>query len=62
MFKNKIVGFIPMVDEEGVQHTMEVAVHVDIEAGTFIFTAAYDGELITGMTITESSGIYTLTN
>jgi len=60
MFNNKVLGFIPFIDSDGVQHTMEVAVHVDIDKGEFVFTAAYDGELITGLEMTESSGVYTI--
>lgn len=60
MYNNRITGFIPMVDGDGVKHTMEVSVLVDWDNGQFVLTAAYDGELFTGMTCTEDNGIYTL--
>ena len=60
MYNNRITGFIPLVDGDGVQHTVEVSVLVDFDAGEFIFTAANDGELLTGMTCSEDDGYYTL--
>ena len=60
MYNNRITGFIPMVDEDGVKHTVEVSVLVDLDNGQFVLTAAYDGELITGMTYTEDDGKYIL--
>lgn len=62
MYNNRITGFIPMVDGDGVQHTMEVSVLADLDNSQFVLTVAYDGELITGMTCTESSGVYTLSD
>lgn len=60
MYNNRITGFIPMVDGDGVKHTVEVSVLVDLDNGEFVLTAALDGELFTGMTCTEDHGIYTL--
>lgn len=35
MFNNKVLGFIPFIDEDGVQHTMAVSVLADVENETF---------------------------
>lgn len=59
MYNNAIVGFIPFVDGEGVQHTLAVRFGVDLE-GAFTLTIETDGELITGLEMTESSGVYTI--
>lgn len=59
MYNNKIVGFIPYVDSDGVQHTLAVSIGVDLE-GSFTLTIESDGELLTGLEMTESSGVYTI--
>lgn len=60
MYNNAIVGLIPYVDEDGVQHTLAVRFGVDFE-GDFTLTIEADGNLITGLEMTESSGVYTIT-
>lgn len=59
MYNTAISGFIPFVDGDGVQHTMEVRIGVDLE-GAFTLTIEADGELITGLEMTEDSGVYTI--
>lgn len=58
MYNNAIAGFIPYVDENGA-HTLAVRLGVDFE-GSFTLTIEADGELITGLEMTESSGAYTI--
>lgn len=59
MYNNAIVGFIPFVDGFGEQHTLTVRFGVDLE-GDFTLTIEVDGELMTGLEMTESSGVYTI--
>lgn len=59
MYNNAIAGFIPFVDGDGLQHTLAVRLGVDLE-GSFTLTIEADGELVTGLEMTESSGVYTI--
>lgn len=44
MFNNKVLGFIPFIDSDGVQHTMAVSVLADVENETFYALVEVDGE------------------
>lgn len=60
MFNTALVGFIPLVDNDGVKHTVEARLNMDLENFEYKLTIAFDGELLTGLVMTESSGVYTI--
>lgn len=60
MFNSALVGFIPVVDNEGVKHTVEARLGIDLENFEYTLNIAFDGELITGLEMTESDGVYTI--
>ena len=60
MFNSALVGFIPVVDNEGVKHTVEARLGIDLESFEYTLTIAMDGELVSGLEMTESSGVYTI--
>lgn len=44
MYNNKVQGFIPLIDNDGVQHNFTVSVLADIENATFYALVELDGE------------------
>lgn len=59
MFNTAIVGFIP-VEIEGVKHTVEARLNMDLDSFEYTLTIAIDGDLLTGLEMTESDGVYTI--
>lgn len=58
MYNTSIAGFIPYL-VDGAQKYL--AVRIDVEpGGDLTLTVEADGELVTGLVMTEESGIYTI--
>lgn len=58
MYNTSIAGFIPYLDD-GAQKYLAVRIDV-VPGGDLTLTVEADGELVTGLEMTEVSGVYTI--
>ena len=60
MFNNEIIGRIPLVDNDGLQHEIVLKVIANVADGEFYVYPLFDGEIMTVSATVEDDGSVTI--